>query len=40
VVFVQMSKKIKKLEKDTVMWRQKSESSNSALMSMAELVSA
>jgi len=35
----QMTKKIKKLEKETAMYRQRWESSNKALLSMAEEVS-
>jgi len=34
-----MTKKIKKLEKETAMYRQRWESSNKALLSMAEEVS-
>lgn len=34
----QMTKKIKKLEKETATWRQKWESSNKALLTLAEEV--
>lgn len=37
-VFLQMTKKIKKLEKETTQWRSKWESNNQALLQMAEEV--
>lgn len=36
--FIQMTKKIKKLEKETAMYRSRWESSNKALLEMAEEV--
>lgn len=37
-LFLQMTKKIKKLEKETTQWRSKWESNNQALLQMAEEV--
>ena len=39
MLFFQMTKKIKKLEKDTCMWKTRWENSNKALLDMAEEVS-
>lgn len=37
-IYVQMTKKIKKLEKETTQWKTKWESNNQALLQMAEEV--
>ena len=39
VFYIQMTKKIKKLEKETTMWKSRWENSNKALLEMAEDVS-